>query len=62
MGNSIDDLREARDKVAELTANNPRLQPVFDRLDREYRAMLTKPSLSPVQIIASRRREVRELA
>lgn len=62
MCTTIDDLREARDKVAELTANNPRLQPVFDRLDREYRAMLTKPALSPVQIIASRRREVRALA
>jgi hypothetical protein len=59
---TLAELREARDKVAELTANNPRLQPVFDRLDREYRAMRTKPHLSPVQIIASRSREVRELA
>lgn len=62
MSVTLADLREARDKVAELTANNPRLQPVFDRLDREYKAMRTTPTLAPVQVIARRNREVRELA
>lgn len=59
---TLADLREARAKVAELTANNPRLEPVFDRLDREYKAMMIKPTLSPVQITARRSRDLRELA
>lgn len=62
MNVTLAELREARDKVAELTANNPTLQPVFDRLDREYKAMRSGPILAPAQIIAQRSREIRELA
>lgn len=59
---TLADLREARAKVAELTANNSRLQPVFDSLDRDYRAMLAKPTSTVVEITARRARDLRELA
>lgn len=58
---NLADLREARGVVAELAANNPLLQPVFDRLDREFQQMIAKPKLSPTQALAQRRRELREL-
>jgi len=62
MSVSLADLREARGIVAELAVNNPLLQPVFDRLDREYKAALAAPKLTPAQAEASRRRDIRALA
>lgn len=59
---SIEEVREARGKVAELAAQNPLLQPVFDRLDREYKAMVNRPRISPVQLEAMRRADLRQLA
>ena len=61
MAVTIQEVREARGIVAELAANNPLLQPVFDRLDREYQAMRAAPKLTPMQAEARRRRELREL-
>lgn len=62
MSVSLADLREARGVVAELVVNNPLLQPVFDRLDREYKAALAAPKLTPAQAEARRRRDIRALA
>ena len=59
---TIEEVREARGKVAELAARNPLLQPVFDRLDREYQAMVNLPRLSPLQSVAQRRADLRQLA
>lgn len=57
-----DQIRAARDKVAELALVNPMLTPVFDRLDREYE--LAKSGRQPVnrlEAAAARRRRIREL-
>ncbi|SEM87086.1 hypothetical protein SAMN04488103_102299 [Gemmobacter aquatilis] len=62
MSVSLADLREARGIVAELAVNNPLLQPVFDRLDREYKAAFAAPKLTPAQAEARRRRDIRALA
>lgn len=62
MSVSLADLREARGIVAELAVNNPLLQPVFDRLDREYKAALAVPKLTPLQAAAQRYQEIRALA
>lgn len=61
MAVTLAELREARGIVAELAANNPLHPPVFERLDREYKAMLGKAE-TPIASEARRRREVRELA
>lgn len=59
---TLADVREARGIVAELAAANPLLQPVFDRLDREYAAMRAGANAeSSLQRAARRSREAREL-
>lgn len=54
---TLADIREARGVVAELAAANPILQPVFERLDREYRAAKE----DGVDRVARRARDAREL-
>lgn len=57
-----EEIRAARDKVAELAMVNPALTPVFDRLDREYE--LAKAGRQPVtklEAAARRRRRTRDL-
>lgn len=58
--NDINDVRKARQIVAELAANNPLITPVFERIDREYKAMLTSGE-SEMQKLARRAREMRQL-
>lgn len=62
MSVTVKELREARGIVAELAAKNPLLQPVFDRLDREYESMVAKPRLPRLQFEAKRRADLRQLA
>lgn len=54
---SLAEIREARGVVAELAAANPALRPVFDRLDREYKARVQ----DPMEKAASRARDLREI-
>ena len=57
-----DEIRAARDKVAELASVNPLLKPIFDRLDREYEAAKAGPKpVSRLEAIAARRRRTRDL-
>jgi hypothetical protein len=58
--NNINDVRKARQIVAELAANNPLITPVFERIDREYKAMLASGE-SEMQKLARRARETRQL-
>ena len=59
---TTDQIRAARDKVAELALVNPMLAPIFDRLDREHEAAKAgKAPMSRVEAIAARRRRTREL-
>lgn len=57
----FEELRKARSIVAELAEGNPLLAPVFERLDKEYTAMLGRQE-TPIMRIARQRREIRELA
>jgi hypothetical protein len=57
-----DEIRAARDKVAELALMNPLLTPVFDRLDREYElAKAGRQPVSRLEAAARRRRRTRDL-
>lgn len=58
---SIEELRRAHGVVAELALKNPRLAPVFDRLDRELETRKTMPKLSALERTAQRIRDTREL-
>lgn len=62
MALTLERLRAARLKVADLASRNALLKPVFDRVDREYKAMLTAPEMSPLEQAARRYRDVQELA
>ena len=57
----IDELKQARRVVAELALANPLLTPIFERLDKEYNALVGMRE-TPLQRIARQRREIRELA
>lgn len=57
-----DEIRAARDKVAELALMNPLLTPIFDRLDREYElAKAGRHPVSRLEAAAARRRRTRDL-
>lgn len=57
-----EEIRTARDKVAELAMVNPMLTPVFDRLDREYElAKAGRHPVSRLEAAATRRRRTRDL-
>ena len=57
----IEELKQARRVVAELALANPLLTPIFERLDKEYIALVDMRE-TPLQRIARQRREIRELA
>lgn len=57
----IEELKQARRVVAELALANPLLTPIFERLDKEYNALVDMRE-TPLQRIARQRREIRELA
>lgn len=57
---TLAEIREARGVVAELAVANPLLEPVFDRLDREY-TMAKEGNESPLMVAAVRAREIRTL-
>lgn len=58
---TIERVRNAHGIAAELAANNPILMPVFERVDRELKAMLESPkSETPLEKTVRRRRDIRE--
>ncbi len=57
---TTDQIRAARDKVAEFASVSPMLAPIFDRLDREYEAAKAgRQPVSRMEAIAARRRRNR---
>ncbi|MGB3250089.1 MAG: hypothetical protein WBB13_13100 [Tabrizicola sp.] len=59
---TLERIRDARDKAAELAVLNPLLMPVFESMDRDYEAAKAgKAPMSRVEAIAARRRRTREL-
>ena len=51
---TVQEVKEARDKVAILAARNHLLMPVFARLDREYKAMKEVSKIAAAAIAASK--------
>lgn len=59
---TLERIRAARDKAAELAVLNPILMPVFDSMDRDYEAAKAgRAPISKAEAIAARRRRTREL-
>lgn len=56
----MEDLRKARMIAAEAALNNRLIQPVFDRLDREYKLRLAGGE-SEMEKLVRRARDIRQL-
>lgn len=57
---TLAEIRKARGVVAELAAANPLIKPVFDRIEAEYQRALAGNE-SPLEQVARRQKEIREL-
>ncbi len=59
---TLERVRHAHGLAAELAANNPILTPVFERIDRELKAMISAPARETrLEMTVRRRKEIREL-